>query len=136
MSLVLLMMVGVGVLRQYAFAAASSLQARAHAEAVAVLSWKATEAQSAADCSSISTLPDAPIRQLGPDRLTPPEGFRVICQEVDVCWPPPPSTTAPAYDPTLMPCGYLQDPFPSRTITVSWGPVDSERTLKQTVVDP
>ena len=54
--LVMLMIIGVGVLRQYAFAAASSLQARSHAEAVAVLTWKATEAQSATDCSSISRL--------------------------------------------------------------------------------
>lgn len=132
-SLVLLMIIAVGVLRQYAFAAASSLQARAHAEAVAVLSWKAAE-YGANGCPT-TTPPIPPVTTLGPDKLTPPEGFRVTCVPVDVWWPPP-LTATPSCNPydALTKCAPFQELKPSLVISVSWGPVDSERTLDQTVV--
>ena len=136
-SLVLLMIIAVGVLRQYAFAAASSLQARAHAEAVAVLSWKATEARTGTGtlvCQPVPTPPVETIDQLGPDKLTPPDGFRVTCLEVCVTWPPP-VTPAPSYKPVVS-CGSSRQEAAARIITVSWGPIDAGRTLEQTVVDP
>ena len=144
-SLVMLMIIAVGVLRQYAFAAASSLQARAHAEAVAVLSWKAIEARTGTGTlfchpppTPPATLPVEKIDQLGPDKLTPPDGFRITCLEASVCWPPPVTTLPPPalpYDPEP-PCDPSQQEVPSRTVSVSWGPEDGGRTLEQTVVDP
>ena len=145
-AMVLFGIIAVSVLQQYSIAAVASLQARSHAEGVAVLSWKASEARSddsafvmtyCVNASSPQPFPVETINQLGPDKLTPFDGFRVTCLVEAICWPPPPLPfpTSTTYSPSP-PCPKdYQTETPTRTISVSWGPVDGGRTLRQTVVN-
>lgn len=125
-----------GVLAQYARGAASSLQARSHAEGVAVLAWKASEYRSNG-CPDVSTTTIPPVTTLGPDDLATIGGFGVTCIEIDRCWPPLP-TGGPPPRPNVGPPASCPEPHElvqSRDITVSWGKADSAgRTLKHTII--
>ena len=94
-ALVLVGFVSVSVLQSFSRGAVASYHARVHAEGVAVLSWKTSEARVGVLACQPPPLSIATINNLGPDELTPTDGFRVTCESTDACWPPNPDSTIP-----------------------------------------
>ena len=131
MASMLLMGVAVVLITQlYTTGAAMTIRAEARTEAEAVLEWFAAE-YSTDGCA-------APVRvtTLGPDALTPHEGFAVECVALaSVDYPPPAYPLPPPGPPTAT----LSDPPQARqpiTVSVSWEMDGVPRTIRRTAWGP
>ena len=125
MAAMLLMGVAVVLITQlYTSGAAMTIRAVARTEAEAVLEWHAAEYSNGGCVASVQ------VTTLGPDALTPHEGFAVECATLaDVDYPPP---ACPA--PGCLPVTTIRrQPI---TVTVSWEMGGVPRAVRRTTWGP